>query len=118
LRVQGWTNQLNNMPGINISDFDKIAMYELDDVARGPTVLQGIGSQGAIQHERCCNNMHDVFRNIFTGCTVHSLRMQPGQSRDDFTRRIAAELEKYTARDLVIFYYHGKAGEKEDEYTW
>jgi hypothetical protein len=111
-------NQLNNMPGINVSDFDTIALYILDDVARGPGVVQGTGSDGAVQHESCCNAIHNLFSNVFTDCTVRSIRMQAGQREEDFTQRIAGELEQYTARDLVAFYYHGKAGDKDDDYTW
>jgi hypothetical protein len=117
VRVHGWTNKINNVPVINVSDFDFINMYILDDVDRGDDV-QGAGSARAVQHESCCNNMYHLFSNVVDDCNVHSVRMQAGQRPDDFTQYIAQELAKYTPRDLVIFYYHGKAGGKGDNYTW
>jgi hypothetical protein len=117
-RAPGWTNKVTNMPTRNISDWDSKHVYLIDDVVRGQGVVQGIGSTGAVQHERCCNLMYELCSNFLTGCTVHSLRMQAGDREEHFTQKIAVELEKYTARDLIIFYYHGKAGDKKDEYTW
>lgn len=116
-RVPSWMNQLNNLPATKVSDFATINVYLLDDVIRGQGV-QGAGSARAVQHESYCNNLFDLFSNVFDGCTVHSVRMQAGQRQDNFTKYIAGELEKYTPDDLVIFYYHGKAGRKGDEYTW
>jgi hypothetical protein len=117
-RAPGWPNQMENMPEANCSDYDKCDLWILDDVLRGPNVQGGAGSPGSVQHESLCNDVHDLFSRVFTDCTVHSLRMQPGQKEEDFSQRIAAILEQYTSRDLVIFYYQGKAGEKGEDYTW
>lgn len=116
-RLPLWMNQLNNMPATNVSDFDSINVYILDDVIRGQGV-QGAGSARAVQHESCCNDIHHLFSNVIDDCNVHSVRMRVGQRPDDFKQYIAGELAKYTPHDLVIFYYHGKAGKKGDEYTW
>lgn len=117
-RAPKWPNQVKNMPEENCSDYETFHLWIIDDVDRGPHVQGGAGSPGSVHHESVCNDVHDVFSNIFTDCTVHSLRMQPGQKEEDFTQRIAAILEQYTSRDLVAFYYHGKAGETGDDYTW
>jgi hypothetical protein len=117
-RVPAWMNQLNNMPEANCSDFNTINVYILDDVLRGPGVHVGAGSLRAVQHESCCNDFYDVVTNVIDDCNVHSVRMQTGQRRSDFTQYVAGELAKYSSRDLVIFYYHGKAGWKGDNYTW
>ena len=117
-RAPEWTNQIKNMPEANCSDYDKFDLWIVDDVARGPNVQSGAGSPGSVQHESLCNSIHSLFSNVFTDCTVHSLRMQAGAREEDFTQRIAAILEGYTSHDLVAFYYHGKAGETGDDYTW
>ena len=117
-RVPGWMNNLNNMPEINITDFVSVNAYLVDDVDRGQGVVQDTGSAGAVEHERRCNAIHDLFSNVFTDCTVHSLRTRECPGKEQFKQKIAVELAKYTARDLVIFYFHGKAGGKDDEYTW
>ena len=116
-RVPKWMNQLNNMPGTNVSDFHSIHVYIIDDVDRGEGV-GGAGSRRAVQHESCCNDIYHLFSSVLDDCSVHSVRMRAGQRADDFTQYIAKELSKYTPRDLVIFYYHGKAGEKQGNYTW
>lgn len=117
-RAPGSTNQIKNMPEAHCSDWRKFHVYMVDDVERGPDVQGGAGSPGAVQHERVCNDFYDVFSNVFTDCTVHSLRMQPGEREADFTQRIDTILEQYTSQDLVVFYYHGKAGGTGDDYTW
>jgi hypothetical protein len=116
-RAPEWTNQMKNMPAANMADFDTVNVYILDDVVRGQG-NQGAGSAGAVQHESCCNAIYDMFSNVFDDCKVHSVRLQAGQREEDFTQYDAGELEKYTSRDLVIIYYHGKAGETGDDYTW
>lgn len=108
---------MKNMPEDNCSDYETFTLYLIDDVARGPGV-QGGGSAGSVQHESMCNDVYDLFNNVFADCKVSSVRFQPGQREEDFTQYFAGELEQKTSRDLVAFYYHGKAGLKEEEYTW
>ena len=117
-RAPEWTNQIKNMPEVNCSDYERFDLWIVDDVERGPNVQGGAGSPGAVHHQSLCNSVHELFSNVFTDCTVHSLRMQPGQREEDFKQRIDTILEQYTSRDLVAFYYHGKAGETGDDYTW
>jgi hypothetical protein len=116
-RARGWMNQIKNMPEDNTSDFDSFHMYIIDDVARGPGI-EGGGSAGMVQHEALCNAVNDLFRNVVDGCDVHSVRMEAGQREEDFVQYFATELEQYTSRDLVGIYYHGKAGMKDEDYTW
>jgi hypothetical protein len=116
-RAKRWTNTIMNMPEENISDFDSFHMYNIDDLDR-ENGTQGDGTPGMVQHEALCNAVYDLFKNVFTDCTVHSVRMKTGQKEADFVQYFATELEQYNSHDLVGLYYHGKAGIDEGRYTW
>ena len=114
-RVKGWTNQMRNMPPSSVSDYNNFNLYIIDDVQPG---TEGAGSASRVHHACCCREIEDIFTNVLTDCTVHSVRMGAGQKRADFFNYFAQELQQYGPDDLVAFYFHGKTGGNRKKYTW
>lgn len=114
-RTKGWPNQMKNMPSSSVSDYNSFHTYIIDDVEPG---TEGTGSASRVYHAYCCREATDIFANTFTDCTVHSVRMKPGQKRADFFAYFAQELQQYGPDDLVVFYFHGKSGGNRKKYTW
>ena len=107
-----------NMPPNRVQRFNNIVFYIIDDIDRGGNEHRELGDRGADEHRRKCNEIHDLFKNHFQRCQIISVRMLRGQLEMHFTKYFRDELRKYTSNDLVIFYFHGAAGEVRQNYTW
>lgn len=115
-RTKGWENKIVNMPEDKTSDYTTLNVYILDDIDPGANVgAQGTAAQ--LRHAQWCNTMRDTWNDTVADCRVSSIRMQHGQTPRQLLRRIEEVLQDKTEDDLVVFCYHGSAGEDGDRYT-
>ena len=110
LRVHKWTSKAGNKHSKYVRRFDSVEFLILDDVPRGANALRGVGTAAMSLHEYKCDDMHHLWTQYGApNMTVKGIRMNAGDTAQQFTQRIAQELQPRGRDDLTVFYFHGTA---------
>ena len=69
------------------------------------------------RHSFNCRNLVNMVQQV-TDAKLVQIHLKPRSKEDDFFDHIKDLLKDLTEDDLVVVYFHGAAGEDEEEYTW
>jgi hypothetical protein len=92
-------------------------VYIVDDVDPDAPVKTIMGKEKVDSHTYKC----DLIRELFTkhsNFEVHSVRFRKGAKGKDAETYWQRELQSKTRDDLLIIFFHGKAGGEDEEYKW
>lgn len=92
-------------------------VYILDDVDPNAEQEEIMGRPLIDVHTSKCGYVRDLFER-HSDYQVHSVRFPEGATRKQFWDYWERELRSKQPEDLVIIYFHGKAGNEETNYTW
>ena len=68
-------------------------------------------------HETNCENIKTIFQN-HTDYKVHDVKFPKQTSEESVYKFFENEVKKLTSDELMIVYFHGKAGYGGPEYAW
>lgn len=93
-------------------------VYIVDDINPDTTPTRRVcGKQKLPEHHFKCNCIRELFRQ-YSDYEVHSVRFPQGTRTPQFFAYWENELQSKTKDDLLIIYFHGRASNEEDEYSW
>ena len=92
-------------------------VYIVDDVDENAEVRTIVGQAKRESHSYKCELIRVLFRE-HSQYQVHSVRFPKGAKGKDVEAYWRGELQTKTRDDLLIVFFHGKAGGQDDEYKW
>lgn len=121
VRIARQLKRTSLMPDSEVTTYRSHNVYIIDDKDRSAGAPESRRDAFQQTHEDNCDQIHNLFTVYFGGnCQVRSVRFHTHRGPDQLTRYFQNEFRerKYTSEDLVIIYYHGKAGGNGKEYAW
>jgi len=101
----------------DIKRYSSTHLYIVDDYDRDAAPRAPMGRQRPDPHRWACDCIDALFRT-YTNTEVHSVRFPAGTTEAGYFKFWQDELATKTKDDLIIIYYHGNAGEEDEEYSW
>lgn len=101
----------------HVKSWDRTFLYIIDSPKPdGPPDAPEDGSFEE-KHAWNCRNIEGMVGQL-TDWVIVRIHMKPGFKGKEFLQRMKDELMGKTEDDLLIFYYHGLAGDEEEDYSW
>ena len=92
-------------------------VYIMDDIDPNAPAKKVLGRQKLDSHTFKCDTIRELF-NQFSDCEVHSVRFEARSKAKDVLLWWRNEIRNKSRSDLLIIFYHGRAGGEDSDYTW